>query len=94
MQTIFHLINVCSFVLINLQILRLQKVNSHVNTIHELSVLMSINFFETVNDVHPSLSDSANGQSKSINNDTLARLTGVIHSLKQEKQQRLQKVAL
>lgn len=62
--------------------------------IHDLSVVMSIDFFETVNDVHPSLIDSANGQSKSISNDTLARLTGVIHSLKQDKQQRLQKVML
>lgn len=54
--------------------------------------MLSINFLETVNEVHPSLSDSKNGQSKSISNDTIARLTGVIHLLKQEKQQRLQKV--
>ncbi|KAF2300854.1 hypothetical protein GH714_017838 [Hevea brasiliensis] len=72
--------------------LRLQKVISNISTIHDLSVVMSIDFFETVNDVHPSLIDSANGQSKSISNDTLARLTGVIHSLKQDKQQRLQKL--
>ncbi|KAG8656610.1 65-kDa microtubule-associated protein 5 [Manihot esculenta] len=76
----------------NEKILRLQKVNSNISMIHDLSVVMSIDFFETVNDVHPSLIDSANGQSKSISNDTLARLTGVIHSLKQDKQQRLQKL--
>lgn len=54
--------------------------------------MLSINFLENVNEVHPSLSDSKNVQSKSISNDTIARLTGVIHLLKQEKQQRLQKV--
>ncbi|KAJ6694825.1 PROTEIN REGULATOR OF CYTOKINESIS 1 PRC1-RELATED [Salix koriyanagi] len=72
--------------------LRLQKVNSSIKTIHELSVVMSIDFFKTVNDVHPSLSDPSKAQSKSISNDTLARLTSTIHSLQQEKQQRLEKL--
>ncbi|WCJ39184.1 microtubule-associated protein 65-5 [Euphorbia peplus] len=72
--------------------LRLQKVNNSISTIHDLSVVMSMDFFETINDVHPSLSVSANGQSKSISNDTFARLTGVINSLKQEKRLRLQKL--
>lgn len=72
--------------------LRLHKVNSSIKTVHELSVVMSIDFFKTINDVHPSLSDSSKAQSKSISNDTLARLTSTIHSLKQEKQQRLEKL--
>ncbi|KAJ4720439.1 65-kDa microtubule-associated protein 5-like [Melia azedarach] len=82
--------------------LRLQKVNNYISTIHELSLVMSIDFLETLNDVHPSLSDTKDVhpslsdtkdvQPRSISNDTLARLTGVIHSLKQEKQQRLQKL--
>ncbi|KAJ6346808.1 hypothetical protein OIU76_003480 [Salix suchowensis] len=72
--------------------LRLQKVNSSIKTIHELSVVMSIDFFKTVNEVHPSLSDPSKAQSKSISNDTLARLTSTIHSLQQEKQQRLEKL--
>lgn len=55
--------------------------------------MMSIDFPKTLNEVHPSLSDPSGSQSKSISNDTLARLTGVVHSLKQEKQQKLQKVA-
>lgn len=74
--------------------LRLQKVNSYIHAIHELSLVLSIDFLETVNDIHPSLSDVTNGKSKSISNETLARLTGVINSLKQEKQQRFQKVTL
>nr|APA20140.1 microtubule-associated protein 65-5 [Populus tomentosa] len=72
--------------------LRLHKVNSSIKTVHELSVVMSIDFFKTINDVHPTLSDSSKAQSKSISNDTLARLTSTIHSLKQEKQQRLEKL--
>uniref|UniRef100_A0A5B7A2X2 Putative microtubule-associated protein 5 isoform X1 n=1 Tax=Davidia involucrata TaxID=16924 RepID=A0A5B7A2X2_DAVIN len=72
--------------------IRLQKVNSHITTIHELSVVMSLDFNKTIIEVHPSLGDPANGQSKSISNETLARLTGMVHSLKQEKQQRLQKL--
>jgi protein regulator of cytokinesis 1 len=72
--------------------LRQQKVKIHISTISELSEVMSIDFSKTLNDIHPSLSDSSNGASLSISNDTLASLTGAIHSLKQEKQQRLQKV--
>ncbi|KDP40572.1 hypothetical protein JCGZ_24571 [Jatropha curcas] len=72
--------------------LRLRKVNSNISMIHDLSAVMSIDFFKIVNDVHPGLTASANGQSKSISNDTIARLTAVIQSLKQEKQQRLRKL--
>lgn len=72
--------------------LRLQIVNTHVNTIHELSVVMSIDFYTTLNEVHPSLSDHSTAHSKSISNDTLARLTALTNSLKQEKQKRLQKL--
>ncbi|KGN51608.1 65-kDa microtubule-associated protein 5 [Cucumis sativus] len=72
--------------------LRLQKVNTNISLIHELSVVMSMDFLKTVNEVHPSLGDPKSGPSRSISNDTLARLNGVINSLKQEKQERLQKL--
>ncbi|XP_038689661.1 65-kDa microtubule-associated protein 5 [Tripterygium wilfordii] len=72
--------------------LRLQKINSHICIIHELSVVLSTDFIKTVGDVHPSLCDLSNNKSRSISNETLARLTSVIHSLKQEKQERLQKL--
>ncbi|KAK2972425.1 hypothetical protein RJ640_008165 [Escallonia rubra] len=74
--------------------LRLQKVNSHIKTLHELSVVMSFDFNKIVIEVHPSLVDPVNAHSKSISNETLARLTGEVQSLKQVKQQRLQKVLL
>ncbi|CAN0843543.1 65-kDa microtubule-associated protein 5 [Linum grandiflorum] len=51
---------------------------------------MAIDFSTTLSDIHPSLSDHT--QRKSINNDTLARLTDVIQSLKKEKQERLHKL--
>ncbi|KAK4253143.1 hypothetical protein QN277_010751 [Acacia crassicarpa] len=76
----------------NEKILRLQKVNSHVSTIHDLSVVMSMDFLKTLNGINPSLGDSSEGALKSISNDTLARLTEVIHSLKQSKRQKLQKL--
>uniref|UniRef100_A0A7N0RC46 Uncharacterized protein n=1 Tax=Kalanchoe fedtschenkoi TaxID=63787 RepID=A0A7N0RC46_KALFE len=72
--------------------LRLQKVDSYLKSIHELSVSMSISFKETVAGVHPSLCTPGEGRSKSISNETLAKLTGVIYSLKQEKSLRLQKL--
>lgn len=77
----------CAFILQNL---RLQKVDGHVNSIHELSVVMLIDFYEIMTEIHPSLVDCS--KCKGISNDTLARLAGKVHSLKQEKQQRLQKV--
>ncbi|KAJ1382243.1 Microtubule associated protein, partial [Sesbania bispinosa] len=76
----------------NEKILRQQKVKSHISIISELSAVMSIDYWKTLNEIHPSLADSSKDALQSISNDTLARLTGVIHSLKQEKQQRLKKV--
>ncbi|XP_020202450.1 65-kDa microtubule-associated protein 5 [Cajanus cajan] len=73
-------------------ILRQQKVKNHISTISEFTGVMSIDFWKTLNEIHPSLGDSSKGTLQSISNDTLARLTGVIHSLKREKQQRLQKI--
>ena len=75
-----------------MQTLRLQRVDNHISTIHALSVVMSLDFNKKITEAHPSLGDLANGQSKSISNETLARLTGLVHSLKQEKQKRLRKV--
>ncbi|PON41668.1 Microtubule-associated protein, MAP65/Ase1/PRC [Trema orientale] len=76
----------------NEKALRLQKVTDHLSSIHELSIVMSFDFLKTVHEIHPSLSKSSCGYSKSISNDTLARLTDLINSLKQQKQQRLKKL--
>ncbi|KZV54430.1 65-kDa microtubule-associated protein 5 [Dorcoceras hygrometricum] len=72
--------------------LRVQKVNSHISSIHDLSVVMSLDFKKIMTEIHPSLVDPAIGQSKSISNETLARLTNELNLLKKEKQQRLLKL--
>ncbi|XP_073127314.1 uncharacterized protein [Henckelia pumila] len=51
-----------------------------------------MDFFSTVNEVHPSLNDSGGMQSKSISNDTLSRLAKTVLTLKEDKKQRLKKV--
>ncbi|KAL0429468.1 UNVERIFIED_CONTAM: microtubule-associated protein 5 [Sesamum radiatum] len=71
--------------------LRLQKVSSHISAIHELTVVMSLDFKKIMAEIHPSFVDTASGQSKSISNETLARLTSELNLLKQKKQQRLLK---
>lgn len=81
-----------SCILLCMQTLRLQKVDKHITTIHALSVVMSLDINKTLTKAHPSLGDLANGRPKSISNETLASLTGLVQSLKQEKQQRLRKV--
>ncbi|XP_073127315.1 uncharacterized protein [Henckelia pumila] len=50
-----------------------------------------MDFFSTVNEVHPSLNDSGGMQSKSISNDTLSRLAKTVLTLKEDKKQRLKK---
>ncbi|XP_068663555.1 65-kDa microtubule-associated protein 5 [Aristolochia californica] len=71
---------------------RVQQVNSYVKLIHELTSMMSMDFTKLLTEVHPSLTDSSDGQSKSISNETLAALVGLVRSLTQEKKERLQKI--
>ncbi|KAL8546983.1 hypothetical protein ACS0TY_006632 [Phlomoides rotata] len=71
--------------------LRLQKVSIHVSAIHQLSVVMSLDFKKIMTKIHPSLVDTV-GESKSISNETLAKLTSEMNSLKQEKLLRLLQV--
>ena len=65
-----------------LQALRLEKVTGHLSTIRELSAVMSIDHSNM------KLEDC----SSSISDDALAGLTDLIHSLKEDKKQRLGKV--
>ncbi|KAH9322179.1 hypothetical protein KI387_016818, partial [Taxus chinensis] len=71
---------------------RLHKVLDYVSTVHDLCAVLGIDFFNIVTEVHPTLSDSVSIQSKSISNDTLAKLANTVQSLKEEKKQRLQKL--
>ncbi|XP_073298929.1 65-kDa microtubule-associated protein 1-like isoform X1 [Primulina huaijiensis] len=71
---------------------RLHKVLEFVSTVHDLCAVLGMDFFTTVNEVHPSLNDSGGMQSKSISNDTLSRLAKTVLALKDDKKQRLKKL--
>lgn len=62
------------------------------SAIHELTVVMSLDFKNIIANINPSLANHLNVQSKSISNETLASLTSEVNSLKQLKQQRLDRV--
>ncbi|KAI4374793.1 hypothetical protein MLD38_012746 [Melastoma candidum] len=71
---------------------RLEKVHDFVRTVHDLCTVLGIDFFSTVSEVHPSLNNSTEANSKSISNDTLSRLANTVATLKEDKKQRLQKL--
>ncbi|KAJ9182602.1 hypothetical protein P3X46_006582 [Hevea brasiliensis] len=71
---------------------RLQKVLEFVSSVHDLCAVLGMDFFSTITEVHPSLNDSTGVQSKSISNDTLARLAKTVLALKEDKKQRLHKL--
>lgn len=70
----------------------MHKVLDFVSTVHDLCAVLGMDFFSTVTEVHPSLNDSTGVQSKSISNDTLARLAKTVLTLKEDKKHRLHKV--
>ncbi|CAN0915838.1 65-kDa microtubule-associated protein 2 [Linum grandiflorum] len=71
---------------------RLHKVLEFVSSVHDLCAVLGLDFFSTVTEVHPSLNESTNVQSKSISNDTLARLAKTVLELKKDKKERLHKL--
>ncbi|XP_010517187.1 PREDICTED: 65-kDa microtubule-associated protein 5-like [Camelina sativa] len=79
-------------VLRNEKAVRLQKVNSYISAVHELSEIMSFDSSKALSSVHSSLTEFSKTHSKSISNDTLARLTKLVKSLKEEKHERLIKL--
>ncbi|KAF3504830.1 hypothetical protein F2Q69_00040059 [Brassica cretica] len=73
---------------------RLQKVNSYISAIHDLSEAMAFDFSEALSHVHKSLTDSSMADTKSISDDTLAGLAELTESLKNEKLQKLLRVII
>ncbi|KAJ9551424.1 hypothetical protein OSB04_015469 [Centaurea solstitialis] len=71
---------------------RLKKVLEFVNVVHDICAVLGIDFYSTVTEVHPSLNNATSIESKSISNDTLARLAKTVLALKEAKKQRLQKL--
>ncbi|KAK9133135.1 hypothetical protein Scep_012663 [Stephania cephalantha] len=71
---------------------RLHKVLDFVSTVHDLCAVLGMDFFGTITEVHPSLNDSIGVQSKSISDETLSKLAKTVLALKEDRQQRLQKL--
>ncbi|XP_047961346.1 65-kDa microtubule-associated protein 6 [Salvia hispanica] len=71
---------------------RLQKVMDYVNEVHTLCGVLSIDFSQTVSDIHPSLHGSSMGLVTNISDSTLEGLDQAVLKLKTEKKFRLQKL--
>ncbi|KAL2322720.1 hypothetical protein Fmac_027099 [Flemingia macrophylla] len=71
---------------------RLHKVLEYVSTVHDLCAVLGMDFFSILTEVHPSLNESIGVHSKSISNDTLAKLAETVSTLKEDKKQRLHKL--
>lgn len=66
----------------------------YVNEVHTLCSVLSIDFGETVSDIHPSLHGSSMGLVTNISDSTLEGLDQAVLKLKTEKKFRLQKVSI
>ncbi|CAL0316684.1 unnamed protein product [Lupinus luteus] len=69
---------------------RLKKVEEHLYTLDSLCSVLGLDFYQTVNGIHPSLGDPEG--SKSVSNDTLKQLDVSMHQLREVKLQRMQKL--
>ncbi|OMP00602.1 Microtubule-associated protein, MAP65/Ase1/PRC1 [Corchorus olitorius] len=74
----------------NEKIYRLNHVQDHLNTINSLCTVLGMDFKEVICGIHPTL-DDPNG-AKDVSNNTIARLTAQIQSLKELKIKRMQKI--
>ena len=64
----------------------------YVNEVHTLCGVLSIDFGQTVSDIHPSLQGSSVGLVTNISDSTLEGLDQAVLKLKTEKKFRFQKV--
>lgn len=67
------------------------QVLEHLNSLNSLCLVLGMDFKQTVNEVHPSLSEAE--ATKSISNDTISRLATAIENLLELKIQRMQRVS-
>ncbi|XP_023002839.1 65-kDa microtubule-associated protein 8-like isoform X1 [Cucurbita maxima] len=70
---------------------RLQRVEKYIDTVHKLSATLGIDASTIITKIHPSL-DEPFGRSKNISDSILEKLKRTVESLKEEKQQRLEKL--
>ncbi|XP_024536274.1 65-kDa microtubule-associated protein 1 [Selaginella moellendorffii] len=71
---------------------RMNKVMEYVNLIHDLCSVLAIDFLKTVGEVHPSLESLESTHTRSISNETLAKLQNTAQRLQQEKKERMIKL--
>ncbi|XP_072953112.1 65-kDa microtubule-associated protein 6-like [Typha angustifolia] len=71
---------------------RLHKILECVNEVHSLCGVLGLDFRRMVDEVHPSLHETASGQSINIGKNTLESLAQVVLKLKREKCLRLEKL--
>ncbi|KAJ1262878.1 hypothetical protein BS78_09G142600 [Paspalum vaginatum] len=72
--------------------LRLQKIDTKINCIHEMCNIMSLDLKKALHDVHPTYSELGRSQTISISNSTIKRLEGKVDELNNGKKQRLRKL--
>ncbi|KAF0922763.1 hypothetical protein E2562_001152 [Oryza meyeriana var. granulata] len=72
--------------------LKLQKIDVQINCIHEICNMMSLDLKTALYEIHPSFIELGRTTSMSVSDSTLERLAGKVHSLNQEKKQRLRKL--
>ncbi|XP_011657387.1 65-kDa microtubule-associated protein 8 isoform X1 [Cucumis sativus] len=70
---------------------RLQRVGKYIDTVHKLSATLGMDASTIITKIHPSLDDPF-GRSKNISDSILEKLKCTVESLKDEKQQRLEKL--
>ncbi|XP_050204958.1 65-kDa microtubule-associated protein 8 isoform X1 [Mercurialis annua] len=70
---------------------RLQQVETYIDTIHKLSATLGMESSMIITKVHPTLNELC-GISKNISDGILAKLNSTVESLKEEKQERLEKL--
>ena len=74
---------------------RLLNVDNHLESIHDLCMVLGCYFFSTVRAVNPTLDESTNNnQDKSISNETINRLESTIQTLREEKRRKMQQVII
>ncbi|WVZ98515.1 hypothetical protein U9M48_043945 [Paspalum notatum var. saurae] len=72
--------------------LRLQKIDTQINYIHEMCNIMSLDLKKALHDVHPTYSEAGRSKPVSISNSTIQRLAEKVDALNHEKKRRLRKL--
>lgn len=70
----------------------MKHVLDHMSSLNSLCLVLGMDFNQTMQEIHPTLSEGAN-MSKSISNETISKLANSIQRLREIKIERKQKVS-